>query len=97
MARDCPNTRGCERRFMKQQQDPLFSLIWKRRCYQHEIRIKQLEALLRESLSKNGCRSWHERVHAALGEPMPPVRILKGKIPRYQQKQIEAGVLNVDR
>jgi hypothetical protein len=50
----------------------------------HE-RITQLEALLRESLNKTGDRAWHEKVYGALGESMPPVRKLKGKIPRYQQ------------
>ena len=49
-------------------------------------RIVLLESLLRESLNKTGDRAWHEKVHAALGEPMPPLRILKGKVPRYQLK-----------
>ena len=51
----------------------------------NERRIAELEALLRESLNKTGDRAWHEKVHAALGEPMPPLRILKGKVPRYQK------------
>lgn len=49
-------------------------------------RITQLEILLRESLNKTGDRAWHEKVHSALGEPMPPIRKLTGKIPRYQRK-----------
>lgn len=51
----------------------------------NEQRILELEALLRESLNKTGDRAWHEKVHAALGEPMPPLRVLKGKVPRYQK------------
>jgi hypothetical protein len=34
-------------------------------------RVATLETLLRESLKWIGGRQWHERVHAALGEPMP--------------------------
>lgn len=51
-------------------------------------RIAEFEALIRESLTKTGDRAWHERVHAALGEPMPTLRILKGKIPRYQLRAV---------
>lgn len=51
----------------------------------NEQRIVELETLLRESLNKTGDRAWHEKVHSALGEPMPPLRILKGKLPRYQK------------
>ena len=46
--------------------------------------ILQYEAMIRDSLNKTGDRAWHEKVHAALNEPMPPIRRLTGKIPRYQ-------------
>jgi hypothetical protein len=44
----------------------------------------RLKELLRESLNKTGDGAWHRKVYEALGEPMPPLRKLKGKIPRYQ-------------
>jgi hypothetical protein len=49
-------------------------------------RIMLLEALLRESLTKTGDGAWHKKVYEVLGEPPPPLRILKGKIPRYQRE-----------
>ena len=52
----------------------------------NRARVIELETLLRESLTKTGDRAWHEKVHAALGEPLPPLRILKGKVPRYQRE-----------
>jgi hypothetical protein len=52
---------------------------------ENQERIIVLESLLRESLGKTGDRAWHEKVHAALSEPMLPLRILKGKVPRYQK------------
>lgn len=58
----------------------------------HE-RVQVLEALLRESLKVTGDGAWHKRVYEALGEPLPPIRKLKGKIPRHQQELIAAGKL----
>lgn len=61
----------------------------------YEERIEELETMLRESLNKTGDGEWHDRVHRVLGEPKPSVRILTGKIPRYQQEQINAGTLRL--
>lgn len=52
--------------------------------------ILEYEQLIRESLNKTGDRAWHEKIHAALNEPMPPLRILKGKVPRYQSGKSHA-------
>lgn len=54
---------------------------------------EKLRAMLRESLKWVGDGRWHEQVYEALGEPKPPTRKLKGKIPRYQQELIKAGKL----
>lgn len=59
----------------------------------HSERIQMLENLLRQSLDRINDRAWAEKVYEALGEPFPPMRKLKGKIPRYQQVLIDAGKL----
>lgn len=50
-------------------------------------RVAELEAMLKESLNKVGDKGWHDRVHAMLGTEKPPMRKLKGKVPRYQRQQ----------
>ena len=65
---------------------------------QNRQRVIELEALLRESLNKTGDGAWHRKVRAALGEPPPPLRKLKGKIPRYQlnaKDRIDVATQNV--
>lgn len=64
----------------------VFTEIDSKAFEQNRERIALLEGLLRESLNKTGDRAWHERVYEALGEPMPPLRKLTGKIPRYQTR-----------
>lgn len=56
-------------------------------------RVKLYESLLRESLKVSGDGRWHRKVYEALGEPKPPVRQLKGKVPRYQLNLIGRGEL----
>ena len=50
-------------------------------------KVTELKALLRESLNQTGDKRWHDKVWAALGEPKPPMRKLKAKVPRYQRAQ----------
>lgn len=64
----------------------VWPLVYEGVAGESKRRVEDLEALLRQSLSKTGDRVWHEKVHQALREPMPPIRQLKGKIPRYQLK-----------
>ena len=61
--------------------------------FEMKARIAQLETLARDSLKMTGDGAWHMRVRELLGEPKPPSRQLKGKIPRYQQELIDAGKL----
>jgi hypothetical protein len=50
-------------------------------------RVKELKTLLRESLNITGDGAWHRKVYEALGEQPPPLRKLKGPVPRYQRTE----------
>lgn len=68
----------------------VWPLVYESPLAKIDRQTEEWKSLLRDSLSKTGDRTWHEKVHGALREPMPPLRILKGKIPRYQQVQPDA-------
>jgi hypothetical protein len=56
---------------------------------------ERLKASVREMVGRMADRGIVERAYEALGEPKPPMRKLKGKIPRYQQELIDRGELEV--
>lgn len=58
-------------------------------------RVMALESLLRDSLIVCGDGAWHKRVYEALGEDAPPLRKLKGKVPRYQKDAALAARIDV--
>lgn len=60
-----------------------------------QARLVEYERVLRLFLKYCGYnKSIAEQAYAALGEPYPSIRILKGKIPRYQQVLIDDGKLS---
>jgi hypothetical protein len=48
-------------------------------------RILLLERTLRDSLKFVSNGEWHKKVYTILGEEPPPLRGLKGKVPKYQK------------
>lgn len=55
--------------------------------------LEEMRASMREMVGRMADKGIVERAYRAMREPKPPMRKLKGKVPRYQREMIERGEL----